>query len=105
MTIFAMAIFVYGFLVILDQTLATSEETLMTYGYGVASDGFYFVRLDETGDLTVNASWEVVARIEAHGRGNSIIDVELTPIFKLPKKILLVNNQEVGSKEVAFNLF
>jgi len=105
MTVFALVIFVYGFLVILDQTLETSEETLMAYGYGVASDGFYFVRLDESGDLTVNASWEVVARIEAHGRGASIIDVELTPIFKLPKKILLVNDQEVGSKEVAFNLF
>ena len=104
LTIFSILIFTYGLLVIIDQTLSTHQETFKVYGHGQASDGYYYIILNDTGNLTVNASWEVIARVDAHGRPQSIADINLTPIFKLPRSIHLVNGYEVQDKKVPFNL-
>ncbi len=104
LSIFSLLIFTYGLLVIIDQTLSTNQDTFQVYGHGQDADGYYFIILNESGNLTVSASWEVTARIDAYGRPNSIVDIDLTPIFKLPKRIQFVNGWEIQDKKVPFNV-
>ena len=50
-------------------------------------------------------SQEVAMRVDYGGYYNTIVDVKVSPIFKFPKEIVLVNSNQVHYTEVAENVF
>ena len=95
----------YGLFVMIDQIIEPKEETIKSYGIDFSFDGFYYMNLSNDGSVAVNVPWEVAARIKSHDGDFSIVDLEVSPIFKIPKRILLVNLQDVYSGWVLNNIF
>ncbi|MDC3337310.1 DnaJ domain-containing protein [Flavobacteriales bacterium] len=95
----------YGMFVMIDQMIDPQEETIRAYGVDFSFDGFYYMKLSNDGALSVNVPWEVAARIKSHNGDFSIVDMEVSPIFKIPRRILLVNLQDVHSGWVLLNVF
>lgn len=105
MTVLSFVYIGYGLVVIVDQIAKPQEEILKSYDVNFSFDGFYYMSLGEDQSLSVNVPWEVAARIRSNNKAYSIIDLEVSPIFKIPKRVVLVNLQNVFTGTVLINLF
>lgn len=101
----ALVVSFYGGLFLLDHFLEPTEETFRVYDTYFSEDAFFYVYVDYEETVEVNVNYEVAMRVDQSYFEASTADIQVTPIFKTPKKVRLINNLPVGHPEVLQNIF
>jgi len=101
----SMFIVIYGFLFLMDQVVSPIEETFMSSGVSSSDDGFYHLHLSKDKSVTAIVSYEVALRTNVDQAGMSVVDLKVSPIFKTPERVQLVNNRPVADSNIIGNIF
>ncbi len=99
----AIVCMIYGGLFMVDQFLTPVEETFLAHKVQLGNDGFHYMYIDRAELVDIRIPKEVVHRLEYH-RPPTVVDMELSPIFKTPISVFLVNNWSVHDRYVLNNV-
>ncbi|MFT7612118.1 MAG: hypothetical protein ACI9J3_001067 [Parvicellaceae bacterium] len=98
-------IVIYGFLFLIDQAMSPIEETFLSAGVSSGDEGFYHINLSRDKSITAIVSYEVAYRTNLDNSGMSVVDLKVSPIFKTPETVRLVNNRLVGDSNIIGDIF